>query len=84
MLAEMITAPSWREEWNGRQSVTLLCSDFIYIMTVFHGTTKGSHLDAMEIFNVYKETKKGNPLNDTHTVGPSPISDVITQYIAQP
>jgi len=52
-------------------------------MKIFHGTTKGSHLNAMEIFYVYKETKEGNPFNDKHTVGPSPVFDVITQYITQ-
>ena len=80
----MIT-PTQREEWKEYLAIaTSLCDDFIYVMNIFHGTAKGSHLDAMEIFYVQKETKEGDPFNDKHIVGPSPVFDVITQYITQP
>jgi hypothetical protein len=83
MLAEIHDCSLVERGMEGRHSITtLICDDFIYITKIFRGTTKDSHLDAMEI--LYKETKEGNLFNDKHTVGPSPVFDVITQYITQP
>jgi hypothetical protein len=53
-------------------------------MKILHVITNGPNHDSMEKFYGYKESKKCNQLKDKHTVGPSAVFDVITQYATQP
>jgi hypothetical protein len=37
------------------------------IIKILHETIKGPHLDTIEKFYIYKETKNGNQLNNKHS-----------------
>jgi len=37
------------------------------IMEILHITTKGSAMDTMERYHIYKETKNGNQINDKYS-----------------
>jgi hypothetical protein len=45
-------------------------------------TNTGPHLDVLNKFHIYRETKTDNQINDKHAAGPNVISDVTTQYTA--
>jgi hypothetical protein len=47
------------------------------IMDILHTTSKGKMLNTMEKFDIYRETKNNNQMNDGHTVAPNIIFDTI-------
>jgi hypothetical protein len=47
------------------------------IMDVVYVGNKGSHLNTMEKFYIYKETTKGNQINDKNTVPTNKLFDVV-------
>jgi hypothetical protein len=47
------------------------------IMNVIHIEKKGKMLDTLEKYYIYKETKKGNQINDKLTVQANPIFDTL-------
>jgi len=49
-------------------------------MEVLHTATKGPMLNTLEKFCIYRETNKGNQLNDKNTVTPNAIFDTVLKY----
>jgi len=47
------------------------------IMDTVHVTNKGRLMDTLEKFNIFRETKLDNQINDKLTVKPNIIFDVI-------
>ena len=50
------------------------------IMKVIHITGKGRMLNTLESFNIYKETKAGNQINDRLTTKENKIFEAILQH----
>ena len=51
-------------------------------MRVIHVADKGRVLDTLEMFYIYRETKRGNQLNDKLTIQSNPIFDALFQDTA--
>jgi hypothetical protein len=49
------------------------------IMEVLFTTTKGTLMDTVEKFHIYKETRNNNQINDKNTVKPNAIFDMIVR-----
>jgi hypothetical protein len=49
------------------------------IMSIKHYDKKGKHLDTMERFYMYQETKNNNQLNDKHTFVHNNIFETIIE-----
>jgi hypothetical protein len=46
-------------------------------MQILHYQRKGAHLNTLEKYHIYTETKADNHLNDEHTIFPNTIFDLL-------
>ena len=50
------------------------------IMRILYTTKKGNHMDTVERFHTYSETRLNNQINDKNKVKPDAIFDVINSH----
>ena len=54
------------------------------IMEILYTTSKGSFMDTVEKFHIYRETQANNQINDKNTIKPNAIFDAVNSYDPPP
>jgi hypothetical protein len=50
------------------------------IMEIFYTTSKGTFMDTVEKFHIYRETQANNQINDKNTIKPNTIFDTVNSH----
>jgi hypothetical protein len=54
------------------------------IMEILHTTSKGTFMDRVEKFHIYRETQANNQINDKNTIKPKAIIETINSLDPAP